>query len=171
MRTLIGVFDCRETLLGNYYRTTTRLLYTLTFEDRTSLLSDLVEVNNTLVAEWFREGINSLNISVCRYLTSTSRFTCNPTSIPMMIHLNNLEILVLHNTSRLFPYGSLTRDPSFYSVTDGVVETYPSEEIQWLLPKPSCKKCYLCAILIKHEPLEKHKMPIYIILYLKNSNG
>ena len=84
-------------------------------------------VNNTLVADWFMEGSNFPNVSVC--LSNYPNDTCNTTAIPSIIDLGNMEISVQHNTSRLFPYGTLTRDSSFHGVTDGIVGHYSPEEI------------------------------------------
>ena len=129
--TLMRVFNCRET--GNlyytyyHYRGNIRLLYTLVFEDREVSLSQAREVNTTLVADWFREGTNHLNISVC-ISNNASTPSCID-SIPRNLLLQNVEINVTHNTLKLFPYGGLTRDSSFRGVTHGVVEYSLQEEI------------------------------------------
>ena len=121
--TFIRIFGCR---VRQNYDTNIKLLYNFTFENRTVILSE--RVNNTLVADLFMEGSNSPNVSVCMSNYS-NRDTCNTTAIPLTIDLGIVEISVQRNTSRLFPYGTLTRDSSFHGITDGIAEHYFPEEI------------------------------------------
>ena len=132
MSTLMQVFNCTETENANpnnyvYRFRSARLLYNLTFEDREVTLSQLREVSTTVVADWFREGMNYLNISVC--ISNNASTPSCISSIPRSLHLQNVEITVAHNTLKLFPYGGLTRDSSFHGVTHGVVEYSPPEDI------------------------------------------
>ena len=135
MSTLMQVFNCMETENVNpnnylYRFRSVRLLYNLTFEDREVTLSQSREVSTTVVADWFREGTNYLNISVC-ISNNASTPSCLPSSlsIPQAIHLQDIEIYVTQNTSKLFPYGRLTRDFSFHGVTDGSAEYSLPQEI------------------------------------------
>ena len=131
MSTLMQVFNCRENGNLNYnsyrYSGNIRLLYTFMFEDREVSLSQWREVSTTLVADWFREGTNYLNISVC--ISNNASTPSCISSIPRSLHLQSVESTVEHNTLKLFPYGGLTRDSSFHGLTHGVVEYSPPKDI------------------------------------------
>ena len=106
------------------------LLYNITFENRTSvLLTQQPGERNSLVAEWFEEGENYVNISVCRL--NPPRRVCYPYSIPLMVNLENVTVFVRHNTSKFFPYGDLTQDQSFSRGTliEGTTSITPPDEI------------------------------------------
>jgi hypothetical protein len=103
-------------------------MYIFAFEDRMVTLSQWRDVRSTLVADWFEEGTNYPNVSVCIANYPSQTPSCI-FSIPSLVHLRDVEINVTHNTERLFPYGNLTRDLSFHGVTDGVVEISSAEDI------------------------------------------
>lgn len=133
MRTLLRTLECRD-LYGvssydysrnqNYYN----LLFNITFANRAPvLLTTQPGERNSLVAEWFEEGENHVNITVCRL--QPPRLECNPTSIPVSVVFENVTVLVLHNTSKFFPYGDLTVDNSFRGINEGSTTLTPSDDV------------------------------------------
>lgn len=118
MSTLIGMFRC----YGSY------LLYNITFEDRTVLLTANSEVVNALVAEWFEEGTRLPYIRVCRYQRRNVKL-CDSNSYPLEVDLGNVQFVVGPNTAMLFPYDNLAGDSSFRGVVDGTAEINPPKSI------------------------------------------
>lgn len=120
-------FRCEDRLGGLQYNSNSQpyynLLYNLTFEDRTVLLTEQL-LREYLVAEFFREGRNFLpNITVCRL--NSPRMECDPLSLPLVVRLVNVTIQVMHNRDRFFPYGPATDDQSVHGVIDGTVLMTP----------------------------------------------
>ena len=134
VRTLIRWLNCTDQIGWRRYDYFRRehyynLLYNFTFENRSVVLTTQPRERNSLVAEWFEEGDNFVNISVCRL--NPSRRECNPNSIPLAVNLENVAVFVRHNTTKFFPYGNLTQDSIFPGgiLNEGVVALTPPDEI------------------------------------------
>lgn len=105
------------------------LLYNITVGTRSVLLSERYQVINTLVAEWFEEGINLAHIVVCRHDYYSNYNVCASALNSVSLDLGTIEIILRPNTARLFPFGNLTGDLSFDGVVDGAVEIQPPNSI------------------------------------------
>lgn len=117
LRTLIGQFDCRRRFLA------ISLLYTITFEDRGGVALTEDGIDETVVADLFRVGESIVQISICSEIS----MECDPDS--QTVDIENVTVTVTPHTGRLFPYGEVTRDPSFRGVLDGAVPLYPPSNI------------------------------------------
>ena len=131
MRPLIKWLNCRDRWYRRYDYSRREyyynLLYNFTFPNRAVVFTEQPGERNSLVAEWFEEGYNSVNISICRL--DPPRRVCDPNSIPLAVNFVNVIVFVRHNTSKFFPYGVLTQDSIVQGLNEGTLSLAPPDEI------------------------------------------